>query len=360
MFCLSQNATTIVKRTERVPLLIPQEMDFPMRCVLAILIGVSLWFAYGVFQENFSRLQNTQTSQCRLNFISYHSSQLEDSWLRRIKEWQIDPCSVFPEQKREAEVWINYSTSTDFSRPDFSPPRNIFSFFRYKRSCDGGEVIVHVEPLAFLTRHPFFCSKEPIAGKPNGDYVVDKSYLLLDWDKRRNWIKKRALYFDLGASTFDNGAGGNSQQWIIEHYAKRGILFDSIFAWEALAMNALDVFKVIPQQYYHKYHWYNFPITAKVEDGRNPWTVLSNTAESEDFVVVKLDIDNPDIENALVEQIMNNETLSGLIDEFYFEHHVNVTPMWPYWGQSYDLFLKDTYSTFLKLRKTGIAAHGWV
>jgi hypothetical protein len=44
----------------------------------------------------------------------------------------------------------------------------------------------------------------------------------------------------------------------------------------------------------------------------------------QDYVVVKLDIDNTPVETAFMDQIINDPELQALIDEMMFEHHVNV------------------------------------
>jgi hypothetical protein len=58
---------------------------------------------------------------------------------------------------------------------------------------------------------------------------------------------------------------------------------------------------------------------------------------------------------------MESAELLGLVDEFYFEHHVNVAPMHRHWG-SESLYQKlgDTYRIFTTLRKNGVIAHSWV
>jgi len=83
-------------------------------------------------------------------------------------------------------------------------------------------------------------------------------------------------------------------------------------------------------------------------------------------VVFKLDIDTPAVEVALVQQLMKDEELLELIDEFYFEHHVSGSPMqWHGWG---DLtksktalgHIQNSYDIFTFFRQRGIRAHSWV
>jgi hypothetical protein len=52
--------------------------------------------------------------------------------------------------------------------------------------------------------------------------------------------------------------------------------------------------------------------------------MLKRIAAPEDYVVFKLDIDNSKIEAMFVEQLLASPELLALVDDFFFEHHVNV------------------------------------
>ena len=57
----------------------------------------------------------------------------------------------------------------------------------------------------------------------------------------------------------------------------------------------------------------------------------------------------------------DSEGKLGLIDEFYFEHHVNTQPMNRYWAtQGAPQTLADSYRIFTALRGRGVIAHAWV
>jgi hypothetical protein len=75
-------------------------------------------------------------------------------------------------------------------------------------------------------------------------------------------------------------------------------------------------------------------------------------------VIIKLDIDTPILENELLNQILNDPSISSLIDEMFFEMHVGVNEMRLYWGNQPGE-LKDTYVIFTKLRQLGIRMHSW-
>ena len=89
--------------------------------------------------------------------------------------------------------------------------------------------------------------------------------------------------------------------------------------------------------------------------------MLVELANPDDYVCVKLDIDTPGIENALVSQLLHNDTLLGLVDELFYEHHVDSWTMRPYWGKLRKLrmTMKDSYETFSALRESGVRMHAW-
>jgi hypothetical protein len=80
-------------------------------------------------------------------------------------------------------------------------------------------------------------------------------------------------------------------------------------------------------RYYTRYLHYcrfNIPAIAEPTSPDNPLNMLKRIAKPEDYVVFKLDIDNSKIEAMFVEQLLASPELLALVDDFFFEHHVNV------------------------------------
>ena len=173
----------------------------------------------------------------------------------------------------------------------------------------------------------------------------------------------RALFFDLGASLYHTGNGGASMSWFVNAYRARGITFDRIFAWEAKLHTDATIYATMPPSIVDRISYYNLPANTTPGEKHNPWRTLRAVAAQADFVVVKIDIDNTPVEEALLEQLLADRTLSALVDEFYFEHHVLNTPMWHYgWtgGTVTEHTLVHSYNLFSRLRERGIRAHSWV
>lgn len=80
-------------------------------------------------------------------------------------------------------------------------------------------------------------------------------------------------------------------------------------------------------------------------------------------MVVKLDIDSPEIEIALAKQLSDSPELLRLVDVFYFEHHVLLKELAYNWGIS-DMHkggsILSSLKFFQSLREAGVDAHFWV
>jgi hypothetical protein len=77
-------------------------------------------------------------------------------------------------------------------------------------------------------------------------------------------------------------------------------------------------------------------------------------------VVVKLDIDTPHIEMAMVQQLLNSPALLKLVDVFYFEHHVHLKELASSWRHGAEGSVLSSLELFAALREKGVDAHFWV
>lgn len=288
----------------------------------------------------------TSSSSCTWHFLNYTPSSYELYWTQNIERLQDSVCERSNLQSAQAYQWGKHTDSW---------PTSIFSYFTFQNSCTGEISTDFIEPLAGLTRSPLYC----LLGE---EYLVSKDYLVVSWNvSKKVRPPARAFFFDLGASLYNSGIGGASQSWFEDMYAARGVQWDGIFAWEVTPQDPTLVWCQIPAHLKPVYHWFNIPVNAEPGHPDNALDYIRATALPEDFVVLKLDIDNTPVEEALVMQIIRDPELLGLIDEFYFEHHVNTQPMNRYWlMQGAPQTLADSYRIFTALRDRGVIAHAWV
>jgi hypothetical protein len=174
---------------------------------------------------------------------------------------------------------------------------------------------------------------------------------------------RRRLLFDLGASTYDGWLGGHDavgSKWFVAQLAAFQLSFDHIYAYELQPHTRAEIEANMPADILAKYTYINSGVSAVVGAADNPWTTLLAQAAVDDYVVVKLDIDTPAIEQALFDQVRHDASVRQLIDEMFYEHHVNCKVMNPYWNlwHSQDR-LFHTYEMFLAMRHTGLRMHSW-
>ena len=72
-------------------------------------------------------------------------------------------------------------------------------------------------------------------------------------------------------------------------------------------------------------HFYNIPVTADFREASHPLNVIRSICEPGDLIVVKLDIDNGPLENAIMAEIAVDPELRNCISEIFYEQHYDHT-----------------------------------
>ncbi len=148
--------------------------------------------------------------------------------------------------------------------------------------------------------------------------------------------------------------------WFYPKYKSEGLQVTDLFAWELTPRHGLEYFEGMPNELAAATHFYNFGVSAKVDDVQNPLQVLRKIARPDDYVIFKLDIDNTPIEEAIVDSLLADSVAIDLIDDFYWEHHVNQIDMHQYWRTNLlTNSIKDSIVYLRRLRDKGIRAHSW-
>lgn len=253
------------------------------------------------------------------------------------------------------------------------------SYFESKNT-KGNIVREYIEPLFSSLRHPLTMALPEYSTRAQ---IMNKTYYQFPNNLNDN---TRILFFDLGASLYDSGAGGDngaSLRWFWEKYSKlsgKKIPFYRIFAWEAKEYKQKDLWSSFPPEIISRLSYFNVPADATKGSKMNPWRVLMDVAQKTDHVIVKLDVDNQAVELALVAQLLSPPfKIASLIDELFWEHHVagSIVACPHLWKRrNYRLAgwrrmkfnltepsaetIGASYSFFTQLRELGIRAHSWV
>jgi hypothetical protein len=81
--------------------------------------------------------------------------------------------------------------------------------------------------------------------------------------------------------------------------------------------------------------------------------------DSDDLIVIKLDIDTSHIENKLAQQLRDDQELLELVDVFYFEDHRLQQELIGKWKSSAQGSIGESLELMGSLRVRGVSSHYW-
>ena len=348
--------------------------------------------------------------KCVWVFHSYEPSSWENEWRRGEEsgERRDRECEILaqPEEVRRSVLLITAVNDIVMGGKSAPPPESIDLFSRmiYALRCgenleDTGQRRVQlIEPLIGILRDPLtFCGRpagldEKIYNSfsPGETPGQSKRHLLLGplapWTDTPNDPKswrvggfdpggasaagrrqpgaRLKVLMDIGASLYE-GWGADSSAvgalWFVESLKRRQLAFDWIVSFEIEKHDPDDIYKHVPDDVLPHYLYFNQGVEKSPNGRWNPWRILKGMSlKPDDYVVVKLDIDVSEIEESLINQLVDDEDIRQLVDEVFFEHHVNVKAMWESWGiKNLSQIMKDSYRLFGTLRSAGVRMHSW-
>lgn len=325
----------------------------------------------GKNKEIYDSIISGEVIGCQVKILEYVSSTWESMWIKSIADWKSDEpdwavgCMQLKKNKEYVDFFEKfasdpriYSIKLNDKLRSNNMVQKVFSHHRVYDNCSKQEKQIYIEPLVSFLRHPgAVCFNK---------HQQDKSYIMVPSSSDIIYKGFKKYFFDVGASIYSAGHGGDSQKWFVDSFRLKGIEFDHIYGWEAKPTKPSKHWDTVPADIKRKSSWFNIPARSKKGHPDNPWTFVREIAKTEDFVVVKIDIDTPVVEIELVKQLLEDPVLLSLVDEFYFEHHVHGSPMqFRGWGDlrgqkvSYP-GIEHSYKIFQSLREKGVRAHSWV
>jgi hypothetical protein len=206
------------------------------------------------------------------------------------------------------------SGAADAALDELEEEGGLLSIMEYELST--GEVVrVRMEPLVGLLRDPrvsCFGGARDI-WQPKAETIWEekdvRQWLLQDSRRMELHKGQRAVLMDMGGSRWAHSSGA---RWINKRMAQQGVELEHIWVWEAKQMAATDYFAGSTMAERSRTHFYNWGVALGAE---SPWAMLKQQVKPEDFVVVKLDIDSPEIEIPLAYELLEDKELLGLVDE---------------------------------------------
>jgi len=231
----------------------------------------------------------------------------------------------------------------------------------FSEICKKGHSPQYIEPLAGILRDPRFPScKKNITMSETFELVYSIDWLVMaDGQSTVPGGKKR--FFDAGCTHFSDAL-----LFFVTQYEKRGIIFDEIYAWEAREQPYASFWTGIPprvRQFWEpRLRFHNgVPVSGVLGAEHNPVEKIHRLCGPLDFCAFKLDIDTPEVELALVQQLLGNpQQTHASLSEFFFEHHVRGIMENYGWFHNVSGDFPGSYKIFTELRKLGVRAHSWV
>lgn len=321
---------------------------------------------------------------CVFQATGYQSSSLESDWSARVRgEYsKRGLCNVIGTEVGVWQRWLDEVANTrgpelggiaSGSQSMTPSTASDWSYIMYRLE-DGTEIKVLLEPLAGFLRDPRNACKDIALQPPLALNSQDsKAHIYLDPVFYRRLAvslrgSPRAFLFDLGSTKWVTSSSTmpyTGLSWLIKAYEGLGIEFDGIYTWEAKHVHTLEYFSDMPSYLVSRTHFYNAPVAPGV-NGNGPqavMTILKSVASPGDFVVFKLDVDSDYLEEELTLDILELDELCELVDDFFFEHHVDTFGVmervgWSQ-GSAYPRDTADSIAMFQALRKRGVRSHSW-
>lgn len=303
-----------------------------------------------------ARSIGTSKKNC-LEYVRYLPSNWENQWLTQATSRQNAICENIRRESKESNIWlegVNNQHDLSFNHAIVDPQKSgqadsVWSVFLYRDTCskNRGQIRIPVEPAVGLLRSPF---AEPCGSGSSAVDVQDRNYMLLAPKDLTQHYPGRKLLFDLGTgSSFQS-----SLSWFVDSYARNGVAFDEIWAWEALETESHKYWRSVPEEYVARLHFYNTFASDQLVPSA-PLEIIRSHFKQGDFIVVKLDIDNEILENSIMKQMLS---MKHMIGELFFEKHFDAPEMHPYFGELNTSFT-DTLKMFHEFRSAGIRLHYW-
>ena len=293
---------------------------------------------------------------------TYTPSGLEEAWANAWKRWEARRTPVTREVLCELDRKLGV-------------PRHPLD----ASTLQCGAKRLALEPLVGLLRNPAYpCWNDTL------NAALNPGYLWLDGIPPLE-ATARSYLLDMGASTWTGGGpgevevGASATHWLLDLFAQYGVAFDGILAWEATPHSSSKIWGKMPIAVRARTSYYNIPISDNVSSPSHPWRHLLEIARPMDFVVVKLDVDQPAIEASLIQQLLEDPAIHSRIDVLLWEQHWSraTTSSKPACSGAAELclapgfhrkkrvgsyehtFLSKTFETFTALRRLGVLAHYW-
>ena len=142
-----------------------------------------------------------------------------------------------------------------------------------------------LEPLFPPMRSPRICWDF-------GRALMSMEYLVHDFAAycRKLTPRSRIVLVDMGASLSFHGDVDQPAVYLTDIYTKFGFHFDHIYAYEITPTTPADMVEKVPDWMAAAYHWINVGVSPDLNSKHNPWRMLLQEYDENDFGEYKKDV----------------------------------------------------------------------
>ena len=322
---------------------------------------------------------------------SYAPSALEREWFNGTIAGRICAVSQSASQINGVPGWLSYAAASAGPQPRTTPSINeARSISQFQCSDHHGASNTYIEPLTGFARHPradmrhwseqriplqkwrkrkvhnkAFCVQEEEDEAVEVVNIQDTSYIMFENHCNAANPPGRSLLFDLGCSVYDlstlNHTSPPSLTRLMAAYANNCIHPEHVYAWEAQKYDPELWWRTVPVSLRSRLHFFNHKVPQEPSDDPSSFiALLKEAARPKDFVSVKLDIDNSAIEHSIIKAILEDPSVTRLVDELFFEYHFEFDDVdfgWVETGKGHTV--DDALALMRRLRERGVRAHFW-
>eukprot|EP00548_Thalassiothrix_antarctica_P018692 CAMPEP_0194194686 /NCGR_PEP_ID=MMETSP0154-20130528/75721_1 /TAXON_ID=1049557 /ORGANISM="Thalassiothrix antarctica, Strain L6-D1" /LENGTH=704 /DNA_ID=CAMNT_0038919137 /DNA_START=62 /DNA_END=2176 /DNA_ORIENTATION=- len=351
---------------------------------------------------------NGDSAPKRRKFVGYQSSEWEMAWLNNIEKWgkQQTICQVLMREHKsyihdflevlctsrlepgpygswcviddgELQLWFNEGNHEAleiyWQRPKVipfdlpvPPPQavvpppgkydHVLSKMTFMDEQTGEKYEEYIEPLVSHLRFPLSKCMPVDDEQFYFHDTIFKGFIIPPPPVIRG---DRAIFYDAGSPDWIKGP-----RYFLNTWLRHGIKFDDVFSYDERTTPE-EYYSTIPLEIQPQIHYKQCTIASDEADNFPdhpflPSVIIEGTTEN-DYVMFKLDIDRPGIENGIISAILS-DGYPPVIDELFWEHHIAQNYlMFEHWKTTAtpDTTFRESYDIFLRLRQKGIRAHAW-
>lgn len=116
---------------------------------------------------------------------------------------------------------------------------------------------------------------------------------------------------------------------------------------------------LVPDEYVSRLHFYNMGFDSNTSHAAHPINIIRAIYNPGDVIILKLDVDQSELERSVIKEIEDSPVLIRMITEMYLNMKYDHTDVEEVFGLNNSRTLTDVTASFKTLRRAGLILHYW-